>query len=79
MNSLNNEQKNVSMRKLSLDEMAEINGGATSPEALLCRYGTSAGAGLIGGAIGAASAGWGIVIGMGLRYLGHWMCDTYTD
>ena len=59
MNSLNNEQKNVSMRKLSLDEMAEINGGATSPEALLCRYGTSAGAGLIGGAIGAASAGWG--------------------
>ena len=27
MNKLNNEQKNVSMRKLSLDEMAEINGG----------------------------------------------------
>ena len=27
MNNLNNNQNNVSMRKLSLDEMAEINGG----------------------------------------------------
>ena len=27
MNSLNNEQKNVSMRKLGMDEMTEINGG----------------------------------------------------
>ena len=34
MNSLNNEQKNISMRKLSLDEMAEINGGITAKQAV---------------------------------------------
>lgn len=79
MNTLNNYQKNVSMRKLSLDEMAEINGGEMSPKALLCHYGTSTGAGLIGGAIGAASFGAGIVVSIGLHYLGNWMCDTYAS
>ena len=66
------------MRKFSLDEMVEINGGMTAEE-WLCSIGTTAGSSIVGVGLGLASIGVGFAVGLGLGILGNWMCATYAD
>ncbi|MBO7522785.1 MAG: hypothetical protein J6T30_02905 [Bacteroidales bacterium] len=75
MNNLYNEQKNVSMRKLSMDEMAEINGGMTNKQ-WACSIGTNIASLCIAGAIGLATCGAaGFFVEFGLNVLSDWMCS----
>ena len=78
MNNLYNNQNNVTMRKLSMDEMAEINGGKTAKQ-WLCDIGTGAAASVVGWGISFVSGGAGALVAFGLGILGDWMCDTYAD
>ena len=70
MNTLNNDQNNVSMRKLSFDEMAEINGGITRAER---NWGCVA----LGLAAG-IGAGWNPAVG-GLTTLGCMLIQDYDE
>ena len=75
MNNLNNYQNNVSMRKLGMDEMAEINGGVTG------ECWASIGVSLIFGVGGiiASAASCGLVVGFAIASCwSSWGLTMYT-